>query len=113
MEQKKFDINSLIGFILLGAIGMYWIYTNQPTPEELEKAKTERIQDSINKVQQESFIPVAEAQKTIEVVSDSINLLNAQNNLGSFANSAAISSETTTVIENEFLSNPCSLIISI
>ena len=38
MEQKKFDINSLIGFILLGAIGMYWIYTNQPTPEELEKA---------------------------------------------------------------------------
>ena len=103
MEQKKFDINSLIGFILLGAIGMYWIYTNQPTPEELEKAKTERIQDSINKVQQESFIPVAEAQKTIEVVSDSINLLNAQNNLGSFANSAAISSETTTVIENEFL----------
>jgi hypothetical protein len=33
MEEKKFDINSLIGFVLLGAIVLWWMYSNQPTPE--------------------------------------------------------------------------------
>jgi YidC/Oxa1 family membrane protein insertase len=39
MEEKKFDINSLIGFVLLGAIILWWMYSNQPTPEELEAEK--------------------------------------------------------------------------
>ncbi|MCK5676929.1 MAG: membrane protein insertase YidC, partial [Flavobacteriaceae bacterium] len=52
MEEKKFDINSLIGFVLLGAIMLWYFYTNQPTPEELAKQKTEQIQDSIQKTQQ-------------------------------------------------------------
>ena len=102
MEQKKFDINSLIGFILLGVIGMYWIYTNQPTPEELEKAKTERIQDSIQAIQK-AATPIVTQEKTIEVLSDSLKVVNAQNELGSFANSSTISSEGTTVIENDVL----------
>ena len=45
MEEKKFDLNSLIGFILLGAIMVWWMYNNQPTPEELAKQKAEQIQD--------------------------------------------------------------------
>ena len=102
MEQKKFDVNSLIGFILLGAIGMYWIYSNQPTPEELEKAKIERTQDSINAIQKIAT-PIANQEKTIAVLSDSLKAVNALNNLGSFANSSNISSEGTTVIENEVL----------
>ena len=102
MEQKKFDVNSLIGFILLGAIGMYWIYSNQPTPEELEKAKTERIQDSIQAIQK-TATPIITPEKTIEVLSDSLKIVNAQNDLGSFANSSTISSEGTTVIENDVL----------
>ncbi|PHR70599.1 MAG: membrane protein insertase YidC, partial [Lutibacter sp.] len=102
MEQKKFDVNSLIGFILLGAIGMYWIYSNQPTPEELEKAKIERIQDSIQAIQKVAT-PIVTQEKTIEVLSDSLKIANAQNDLGSFANSSTISSEGTTVIENDVL----------
>ncbi len=102
MEQKKFDVNSLIGFILLGAIGMYWIYSNQPTPEELEKIKTERRLDSINAIQTIAT-PIANQEKTIAVLSDSLKLVNAQNELGSFANSTAIPSEGTTVIENDVL----------
>ena len=48
MEEKKFDFNSLIGFVLLGAIMIWWMYTNQPTPEELaaDKAKKESIRSS-------------------------------------------------------------------
>ena len=36
MEEQKFDKNSIIGFLLIGMIMLYYLYTNQPeiTPEE-------------------------------------------------------------------------------
>ena len=105
MEEKKFDINSLIGFILLGAIMMWYFYTNQPTPEELAKQKTERIQDSIqrtqeqvrdNKIQEEPVITTFEAN-------DSISLLNAQSQLGAFSYSATLPSAKSneTILESD------------
>ena len=54
MEEKKFDLNSLIGFVLLGAIMIYYFYTNQPTPEQIAKQKAEQVQDSINKLNENS-----------------------------------------------------------
>ena len=43
MEKKKFDINSLIGFLLIGGILFWMLYMNKPSEEELqaEKTKTE------------------------------------------------------------------------
>ena len=102
MEQKKFDPNTFIGFLLLGAIALWWMYSNQPTTEQLEKAKTERIQDSINNIQQSVVTPTPQVE-TIEIVSDSLKTLNAQNELGAFASSASISSDAVTVIENDLL----------
>ena len=101
MEQKKFDPNSLIGFVLLGAIALWWMYSNQPTPEELEQQKTERIQDSINAIQKTIVNPVTD--KIIEEVPDSIAQVRAQNELGVFAQSASVSAGGTTVIENAVL----------
>ncbi len=101
MEQKKFDPNSLIGFVLLGAIALWWMYSNQPTPEELEQQKTERIQDSINAVQKTIVNPVID--KVIEVLPDSIAQVRAQNALGAFAQSASVSTNGTTVLENAVL----------
>ena len=103
MEQKKTDINSIIGFILLGAIALWWVYSTQPTPEELEKQKTERIQDSINKVQQQKKSIRTNQAAPIQVVSDSIAQLAAKNELGLFANSSFVNSNETTVIENNLL----------
>lgn len=102
MENKKFDLNSLIGFVLLGAIALYWMYTNQPTPEELEKQKIERVQDSINAVQK-ATPAITTNDTTVKVVSDSIAQIQAQNELGTFANSASVSSGGITVIENDLL----------
>ena len=102
MEQKKFDPNTFIGFLLLGAIALWWMYSNQPTPEQLEKVKTERIQDSINNIQQSVISPSAQVE-TISIVSDSIKTLNAQNELGAFASSVSISSDEVTIIENDLL----------
>ena len=108
MEEKKFDLNSLIGFVLLGAIMLYYFYTNQPTPEELAKQKTEQVQDSIQKVQQSivkdsSVVPVQE--DVIANPSDSLAYVNAQNKLGVFAYSAGLPSAKAqeTVLENELV----------
>ncbi|AOW19196.1 membrane protein insertase YidC [Urechidicola croceus] len=102
MEQKKFDVNTLIGFLLLGGIMMYWMYSTQPTPEQLEKAKQERIQDSINSIEKVTT-PSTLAVEPQEILSDSIVLANAKNELGSFAESAIVSNSGTTIIENDVL----------
>jgi len=107
MEEKKFDLNSLIGFVLLGALMMYWLYSNQPTPEELEKQRTEFVQDSIQKANQLA-VPekVAEEQPISNLnSSDSIAMINAQNALGAFAYSATLPSAKAneTTIENDLL----------
>ncbi len=103
MEQKKTDVNSIIGFLLLGAIALWWIYSNQPTTEELEKQKLERIQDSINAIQKQTIPTKTIDSSTFEVISDSIAQIKAKNELGIFSASALINSTETTVIENELL----------
>jgi YidC/Oxa1 family membrane protein insertase len=35
MEDKKLDLNSIIGFLLIGAILLYMLWQNKPTPEQL------------------------------------------------------------------------------
>ncbi len=107
MEEKKFDLNSLIGFVLLGGLMMFWVYNNKPTPEEIEKQRTEFVQDSIQKAQQIVTPKEVDEEKSITTINpnDSIAVLNAQNALGAFAYSAtlpsAIAKETT--IENDLL----------
>ena len=50
MEEKKLDINSVIGFVLIFGILIYWFYTNQPSPEEVEarRVAAQQVQDSLN-----------------------------------------------------------------
>lgn len=105
MEEKKFDANSLIGFLLLGAIMMWYFYTNQPTPEELEKQRTERIQDSIQKTQQLTNKNIEQTETEPIAVTDSLGLELAKKQLGDFAYSATLPSATDneTVLENELL----------
>ena len=44
MEQKKLDLNSIIGFVLISGILIWMLYSNAPTKEELqEKAKKEQV----------------------------------------------------------------------
>ncbi len=108
MEEKKFDLNSLIGFVLLGAIMLWYFYTNQPTPEELAKQKTEQVQDSLQKVQENrnNTEPVENTSTDIIAnTSDSLTFSDAQNRLGVFAYSAGLPSakQHETVLENELV----------
>lgn len=112
MEEKKFDLNSLIGFVLLGAIMIWYFYMNQPTPEELEKQKTEQLQEASDAdspqsvdIQSEDTTEAAEAQTDLVNVgvSDSVAQINAKNRLGVFAYSNSLPSaiDNETILEND------------
>ncbi len=114
MEEKKFDLNSIIGFVLIGGILLYMLWQNAPTEEELkaqeaEKATTEIIENErkAEEVKGQEDITLTKATSELAVVNtgDSLGLTKLQNRLGSFAYSGTLPSatEATTVIENAVL----------
>ncbi|WOD43636.1 membrane protein insertase YidC [Hwangdonia lutea] len=107
MEEKKIDLNSVIGFVLIFGIMIFWLWQNQPTPEELEaqeKAKQEQIEaeKKAKESLDETKVTTAEDFAT-PTVSDSLKLINLQNKLGAFAYSAAKVSDGETVVESDLL----------
>jgi YidC/Oxa1 family membrane protein insertase len=112
MEEKKFDLNSLIGFILIGAILVYMLYLQQPSQEEIdaEKQKSEQLTGEEEKKTEETpkeTITLDEGIQEITSVNpgDSLALENLKNRLGSFAYSGTLPSakDATTIIENDVL----------
>ncbi|WP_347374860.1 membrane protein insertase YidC [Aequorivita sp. Q41] len=111
MEQKKFDLNSLIGFLLIGGILIWMLYLNKPSEEELqaEKAKTEAAaQEKAANEKSKQDISLAQATSdTLDAVKpgDSLALEQLKNKLGSFAYSGTLPSanDVTTVLENDVL----------
>ncbi len=110
MEERKIDINSIIGFVLIFAILLFMLWKNQPTPEELEaqeKAKQEQIEADKKAetiVNEDTYVTPAE-DFTATVASDSTQLVSLQNKLGAFAYSASLPSagDDETQVENEVL----------
>ncbi len=106
MEEKKLDINSIIGFILIFGIMMFWLWQNQPTPEELEaqeKAKQEQVEaEKKAEASEQTKVTTAEDYKA-PAVSDSLQQINLQNKLGAFAYSAANASDKETLVESDLL----------
>jgi len=94
MEQKKFDINSFIGMILLGGILLYWINTNKPDETIETSIKAEQVVDSSKNS--------TERNNTV-FKNDSLKKAAFSNALGSFAQSAINGSEGTSVLENELV----------
>ena len=111
MEEKKFDINSLIGFILIGGILVYMLYLQSPTPEEIEAEQQRTEQQTQAEQAEESVIPADtttfENATELSAISqnDSLGLIDLKNRLGSFAYSGTLESatENITVIENDVL----------
>lgn len=101
MEQKKLDLNSIIGFVLISGILIWMLYSNAPTKEELqEKAKKEQVENKEKEVKSVKSTIVAAP------VADSAQAVIAQAELGSFGYSATLPSATDAVteIKNELLS---------
>ena len=96
MEEKKFDTNSIIGFLLLGAIMLWFMYTNQPEEQITEIQTTEQTTTNPNS---------SKAKLQNNFVTDSISNAEAKQRLGNFAYSASLNIDKSgaTVIENELL----------
>ncbi|MBF4491813.1 membrane protein insertase YidC [Flavobacterium sp. MR2016-29] len=105
MEEKKFDLNSIIGFVLIFGILIWIMYQNQPSDKEIaaEKAKKELVakQEAQAKADKTktAVLPVA----ATAVPGDTLQLAKLQKTLGGFAYSATLPSakESFTTIENE------------
>ena len=99
MEEKKLDVNSIIGFVLIFGILIFMFYQNRPTPEELEaqKAEQEQMAEEAQKVEEESntVAPAINFQ-------DSSAVANYKSKLGAFGFTNP--SDKITKLENKLVS---------
>lgn len=101
MEEKKMDINTIIGFVLIFGILIFMFWQNQPTPEELEAQKAEQEQLEASQ-KEEANAEQAESTpyKSIDL-QDSTAVASYKSAIGAFGYTAP--KEGTTVLENEVL----------
>jgi YidC/Oxa1 family membrane protein insertase len=103
MEEKKTDVNSLIGFFLIFLILMYVMYTNQKEQEQKLKAKkqTEQVE---NKPTPKKAEIATEAIKIANDTNQSVQLEQLKTQYGAFAFSAINTDEKgETILENEVI----------
>ncbi|KAB1067113.1 membrane protein insertase YidC [Tamlana haliotis] len=104
MEEKKLDLNSIIGFVLIFGILGYMLWQNQPTPEEIEaqqKAKEEQVAAE-KKANSDSETAVTTASDyTTGSGLDSLQQIALKNKLGAFAYSAMQSKGGETTVETD------------
>lgn len=108
MEEKKFDLNSIIGFVLIFGILLFMLWQNQPTPEELaaqERAKQAQVESEKKaEVTKDTFVAQGEDYSNVSA-SDSLKLESLKNKLGAFAYASTLPSATDkeTLVETDLL----------
>ncbi|MDO6518892.1 membrane protein insertase YidC [Zobellia uliginosa] len=100
MEEKKVDINSIIGFVLIFGILIFMFYQNRPTPEELEAQKAQEEQ-VVEKVENDVQSAALDAPAKINL-QDSTAIANYQGKIGAFGYTTP--SDKVTELDNELLS---------
>jgi YidC/Oxa1 family membrane protein insertase len=104
MEEKKLDLNSIIGFVLIFGILIWIMYQNKPSEATIaaDKAKKELV---AKEAQAKAAAAKALAAPTAVVAGDSTQLAQLQKTLGGFAYSATLPSakNDVTTIENDFV----------
>ena len=105
MEEKKLDLNAIIGFVLIFGILLGWMYLRQPSPEELEAQKAQQEQQAAAEKEeeeqpqspQETVIP----QPTAINEADSTSVADYRKSVGAFGFTTV--KEGTTTLENDVL----------
>ncbi|WP_422107847.1 membrane protein insertase YidC [Winogradskyella sp.] len=104
MEEKKFDINSIIGFILIFGILVYMMYQNTPTPEEIEaqkKAEQEQVEaEQKTSKQNEAIVTTKEDYGNTKTL-DSTQRVALQNKVGAFAYALELPGDDQITVETD------------
>ena len=100
MEEKKFDLKSIIGFTLIFILLMWFMNNNKPSEEELAKRKAQQEQQANQATNTQKDTHTATFQG---IPTDSVALEKYKASLGAFAYSATLPSakEGVTVLENK------------
>ncbi len=108
MEEKKLDIKSIIGFVLIFGILLFMLWQNKPTPEQqaAEKAKQEKLakEQNAKEVKSDTYETTSEDFSNV-TSSDSIKLAALKNKLGAFAYASTLPSakDETTEVKTDLL----------
>ncbi|MGB5434383.1 MAG: membrane protein insertase YidC [Maribacter sp.] len=100
MEEKKLDINSIIGFVLIFGILIFMFYQNRPTPEELEAQKAKQEQVEAESKTDETPVVTEEAPVAIDL-QDSTTVANYKSAIGAFGFTAP--SDGVSTLQNELV----------
>ncbi|MFS4456838.1 membrane protein insertase YidC [Maribacter sp. 2304DJ31-5] len=100
MEEKKLDVNSIIGFVLIFGILIFMFYNNRPTPEELEAEKAKQEQVATEAAEKAIEKPVVTKSPAINL-QDSLAMANYKSQIGAFGFTAP--TEGATILENDVL----------
>jgi YidC/Oxa1 family membrane protein insertase len=101
MEEKKIDINSIIGFVLIFLILIFWFYKNQPTPEELEAQRAEKQKTEAQAAEKTSAETESKEEQPALDLNDSLSVASYKNSIGGFGFTNV--GEGNTVLENSHL----------
>ncbi len=104
MEEKKLDLNTIIGFVLIFGILLFMMWQRTPTPEELaaeEKAKQEQVEAEQPKAALTDN--VKDEVSEIQALPDSLKTIALQNKFGAFAYSEALQNVKEVAIDNGVL----------
>lgn len=103
MEEKKLDVKSIIGFVLIFGILLFMMWQNQPTPEEIAADKAKQEQTDADKkakeaviAQDDTIVTTADDFTNINP-NDSLQQVALNNKLGAFAYAASLPSQDATV----------------
>ncbi|MGV3460973.1 MAG: membrane protein insertase YidC [Flavobacterium sp.] len=103
MEEKKLDVKSIVGFVIIAILMIWMIYNQQPSQEEINKEKAKKEQIDKAKATQIPEQQSAAAMLTDTTAGDSIKMQQLKSSLGAFAYSATLPSAKSDVTE---LKNP-------
>ncbi len=100
MEEKKFDVQSLIGFFLIGGILIWMLYNNS-----FENNEVENKEDTTEQVETTQTATPAATREIDNTELDSASSAKAQEALGTFGYSASLASakDSSTKLSNNVL----------
>ncbi|WP_400077895.1 membrane protein insertase YidC [Winogradskyella sp. R77965] len=104
MEEKKFDINSIIGFVLIFGILIYMMYQNSPTPEEVEaqkKAEQEQVESEKKESKQNEAVVTTASDYVNTATLDSTELAAAKSKTGAFGHALSLPGAEITTVETD------------
>jgi len=100
MEDKKLDVNTIIGFVLIFGILLFMFWQNQPNQEEIEAKKVQQEQVAAETQKKEQVEKEVSAPAAINL-NDSIAIANYKSTIGAFGFTKAI--DESTVLENNLV----------